>query len=76
VSSVLPLSDEIVCHCLRIAASEVRTAVETAQVTTVRQVMKATEAGTGCTVCHCKIRELIAEHQAKLAQNQDAESLV
>jgi bacterioferritin-associated ferredoxin len=74
MASFLPPSDEIVCHCLRISESEVRTAMDTAQANSLRGIMKATDAGTGCTVCHCRIRQVIAEHQARLVQQ--AETLV
>ena len=76
MNSVLQVADGIVCRCLRITESEVRTAVETENATTVRDIVKATTAGSGCTVCHCRIRQIIADQRAKLAQAACAESLV
>jgi bacterioferritin-associated ferredoxin len=76
MSSTMPFADEIVCHCLRITESEVRTAVETTNASTVRSIIKTTDAGSGCTVCHCRIKQLIAEHKAKLAQPVTTESFI
>ena len=58
-------TDEIVCHCLQIRRSEIATAAETQDASTVRCVMKATDAGTGCTACHSRIRRLLAEYAEK-----------
>lgn len=55
-------TDEIVCHCLQIRQSEIRTAAEIQDASSVRCVMKATDAGTGCTACHSRIRRLLAEY--------------
>jgi NAD(P)H-nitrite reductase large subunit len=55
-------TDEVVCHCLQIRRSEVKTAAGTQEATSVRRIMKATDAGTGCTACHSRIRQLLAEY--------------
>ena len=59
-------SDEVVCHCLQIRQSEIKTAVGTHEATTVRSIMKATDAGTGCTACHSRIRQQIAEYAKEI----------
>lgn len=58
-------TDEIVCHCMQIRRSEITTAAETQDGPTVRCIMKATDAGTGCTACHSRIRRLLAEYAEK-----------
>ena len=54
------LTDEVVCHCLGITRSEVVTAVDMTGASSVRDIMRCTEAGTGCTACHSRIRQLLA----------------
>jgi NAD(P)H-nitrite reductase large subunit len=54
------LTDEVVCHCLGIARSEIVTAADVTDATSVRDIMKCTGAGTGCTACHGGIRRLLA----------------
>ena len=58
-------TDEIVCHCMQIRRSEITTAAETQDGPTVRCIMKATDAGTGCTACHSRIRRLLADYAEK-----------
>tara|TARA_B100000029_G_scaffold110985_3_gene102938 strand:- start:3927 stop:4160 length:234 start_codon:yes stop_codon:yes gene_type:complete len=60
---VLPeLSNErVVCHCLNVTAGDIRMAAELGEVESLREVMSATRAGTGCTCCHPMIRRLINE---------------
>ncbi|MBC8290276.1 MAG: (2Fe-2S)-binding protein [Planctomycetes bacterium] len=58
-------TDEIVCHCLQIHRSEILTAAETQDANSVRCIMKSTDAGTGCTACHSRIRQLLAEYAEK-----------
>lgn len=54
----------ILCHCLRVTYGEVSAAIATYGCQTVRCVMKKTMAGGGCTACHRRIRQLLAEAQA------------
>ena len=56
-----PTTCEIVCHCLQISQAEIETAAETTAAPTVRCIMKKTGAGTGCTACHRKIRQLVGD---------------
>ncbi|MDA0587435.1 MAG: (2Fe-2S)-binding protein [Planctomycetota bacterium] len=57
-----PETDNVVCHCLQIRRSEIKTAASMRESATVRCVMKMTDAGTGCTACHSRIRQLLAEY--------------
>ena len=56
-------TDRIVCHCLGIRESAVRHAVEIGGSQCVRDVMAQTEAGTGCTACHGRIKALLKQQQ-------------
>ncbi len=44
--------DRIVCVCLQVTERQLREAVERSGVQTVCELIRATEAGTGCTACH------------------------
>jgi bacterioferritin-associated ferredoxin len=52
-------ADQIVCHCLAISASQVADAVAYCGLQTVKEVCRQTGAGSGCTACHARLRELI-----------------
>ena len=54
-------TDPVVCHCLHVTEMEIRGAVSTGAVETLRSVMECTGAGSGCTACHQRIRELLRE---------------
>ncbi len=56
-----PIADAVVCHCLQISSSEIKTAAGAIEAPTVRCIMKCTGAGTGCTACHRRIRRLIED---------------
>ena len=51
--------EEVVCHCLNVTASAIRSAVVIEGCRTVREVLGVTQAGGGCTACHHRIAELI-----------------
>lgn len=53
-------TDAIVCHCLQISAAEINAAARTLEVPSIRCIMKCTGAGTGCTACHRRIRQVLA----------------
>jgi NifU-like protein len=61
MATVTDLTDRTICHCLQIRECEIRTAVECGDVQSVRDVMNTTTAGTGCTACHCAIRQILEE---------------
>lgn len=56
-------TDPVVCRCLGITESEVRTAGEFATCSNLEDVKRMTEAGTGCTSCHRRIIALLRESQ-------------
>jgi len=58
-------SDEVVCHCLQIRRSEIKTAADQGKFVTVRCIMQQTDAGTGCTACHAQIRRILADQVAE-----------
>jgi bacterioferritin-associated ferredoxin len=56
------ITDRIVCHCLQVRESTVADAVAIYGAESVRDVIRVCSAGSGCTCCHAKIRELIEAH--------------
>ncbi|MSR30915.1 MAG: (2Fe-2S)-binding protein [Gemmataceae bacterium] len=50
---------KIICHCLGITEQQILELKILKNVQTVREVMNETEAGSGCTACHRKIRDLL-----------------
>jgi NifU-like protein len=59
--NTLVQTDSVICRCLGVTESQVRDAVVLHGCETVRDVGVVSEAGEGCTVCHCKIKQLISE---------------
>lgn len=53
------------CHCARVAESEVSSAVAFGRVSSVAEVMEVTGAGTGCRACHCRIQRVLNGLPAK-----------
>ncbi len=49
----------VVCACLRVTERQLRAAVEQRGVQTVRELIRATEAGTGCTACHGRLESCL-----------------
>ncbi|MCY4506727.1 MAG: (2Fe-2S)-binding protein [Acidobacteria bacterium] len=47
--------DRVICRCLQVTERQLRAAVEQSGVQTVRELIHATEAGTGCTACHGRL---------------------
>ena len=52
--------DRVVCACLQVTERQLRAAVEQTGVQTVRELIHATEAGTGCTACHRRLEGCLA----------------
>jgi bacterioferritin-associated ferredoxin len=50
---------KVVCHCLNICESTIESKIEAGRVGTVKEVIRETGAGSGCTACHCTIRALL-----------------
>lgn len=51
--------DPVLCHCLNVTESQVKTAIAEHKLETVKQVMSCTQAGGGCNSCHASILALI-----------------
>lgn len=51
--------DRVVCACLQVTERQLRAAVEQNGVQTVRELIHATEAGTGCTACHGRLESCL-----------------
>jgi len=51
--------DRIVCGCLQVTEGRLRAAVEHNGIQTVRELIRATEAGTGCTACHGRLESCL-----------------
>ena len=51
--------DRVVCACLQVTERQLRSAVEQTGVQSVRELMRATEAGTGCTACHQRLESCL-----------------
>ena len=51
--------DRVVCACLQVTEGQLRAAVEQDGVQTVRELIRATEAGTGCTACHGRLESFL-----------------
>ena len=52
-------TESIVCHCLGVSESTVADAVAICGLATVKDVCRETGAGSGCTACHARLRELL-----------------
>jgi len=50
---------KVLCHCLQITQQQVVTAIDCGAARTVKDVMRETGAGSGCTACHCTIRSML-----------------
>lgn len=57
-------TDRLVCRCLRVYESDVVEAVATSQVESLRDVIRQTGAGSGCTACHHKLCQFLARPAA------------
>ena len=68
--------DPVVCHCLGVTEMEIRGAVSTGAVEHLKCVMDCTGAGTGCTACHLRIRELLRERYSARERSMQAELAV
>lgn len=50
---------KVACHCLNVSTDEIHSAVVITAAQTVKDVIRETGAGSGCTACHCTIRSLL-----------------
>lgn len=56
--------DQVVCRCLKVTEAVIVEAITTLGVRTVKEVVRTTGAGSGCTCCHTRIRTYIEVHAA------------
>ena len=54
-------SDTVICHCLGVTRAAVEEAIALCGLKTVKEISRETGAGSGCTACHAKLRELLRE---------------
>lgn len=59
-------SETILCHCLGVSESTVQDAVAICGLSTVKEVCRETGAGSGCTACHARLRELLRKARQPL----------
>ncbi len=59
LNSTTDCSETMLCHCLEIGESTVADAIAICGLTTVKDVCRETGAGTGCTACHARLKELL-----------------
>jgi bacterioferritin-associated ferredoxin len=52
--------DRVVCRCLGVTEQQIITAVVTLGLRTLKEVRRATEAGTGCNCCHRELSAYLA----------------
>ena len=67
MSTACTTTGRIICHCLRVSEADILTAVDSGAAGCIKTVMKVTEAGGGCTACHCAIKEFLAKRQDALS---------
>jgi bacterioferritin-associated ferredoxin len=65
------ISSMVVCLCQGVSEKRVRAAI-CAGAHSRKAVTKACGAGAGCGGCHAAIRDMIREHQARIAAHADA----
>jgi bacterioferritin-associated ferredoxin len=61
-----PCTDRIVCHCLRITEAQVVETIQEHRLSSLREVVRHTGAGNGCTACRCALRTLLEQHRASV----------
>ncbi|MCA9068194.1 MAG: (2Fe-2S)-binding protein [Planctomycetaceae bacterium] len=56
-----PSNNKMICHCLGVRESDIRSAINTGNVQSIQCVMSGTGAGTGCTACIRRISALLCD---------------
>ena len=49
----------IVCECLGVSEDQILKAIETKKIQTVKDIIKYTQAGEGCTACHPMLKDYL-----------------
>ena len=50
---------KIVCECLKVSEDAILEAVRTREISTVKDIIRYTQAGDGCTACHPALKEYL-----------------
>ena len=58
-SVVAPASNKVICHCIGVTDTQINGAIAGNAARCVKTVMECTGAGSGCTACHCAIKDLL-----------------
>jgi bacterioferritin-associated ferredoxin len=65
-SACLDCPAVMLCRCLRVTVDEVREVVSTHGARNVSEIAQHTGAGSGCTACHRRLRQVIVEQRTQL----------
>lgn len=52
----------VVCHCLGVTEAELIDALDTYEITTLKEIRQHTGAGDGCTCCHRQLKQYLEDH--------------
>lgn len=52
-------SDAIICYCLQVTEGEILEAVQNRQIQTIKDIVRYTQAGGGCTACHSALESYL-----------------
>ena len=61
MTTLTATNSAVVCHCLQVSEAQVQESVENGRLSTVKDVMDCTGAGTGCTACHRRILSMLRQ---------------
>jgi bacterioferritin-associated ferredoxin len=61
----------LVCHCLRVSEADLRQALVTFDLRTIKDVRRHTGAGDGCTGCHRRLATYIEEYAQCASSSSD-----
>jgi bacterioferritin-associated ferredoxin len=68
-SSCSECPQRLICRCLRVSEAEVRQALITFDLRTLKDLRRHTGAGDGCTACHVRLSACIQEHTQSLSSS-------
>jgi len=71
MATVPDTTDKLICQCLQVSESEVRTAVDAGVVQCLRTAIAGTGAGSGCTACHRRLENFVRQIQQEHAQSSE-----
>lgn len=53
-------TSDFVCYCYEVTEAKIRATIDQHGAQSVEEVTLHTQAGSGCTACHCRIRRMLA----------------